>query len=95
MLQHIPFDSIAPPPSSVMLPPETAEVRVIPVTLSVVKTGNVTLLLVQELIPNTEHIKSTFIAFKILSDVNPFVFIMFITVRNKHMGFHLVQYSCC
>lgn len=45
VFQQTPLDLMEAPPSSVMFPPEVAVVRVIPVTLSVVRTGRLSLLL--------------------------------------------------
>jgi hypothetical protein len=54
--QHTPLAVTDPPPSDVMLPPETADVDVIEVTAVVVTTGGVISSL-QEVIKNNEPIK--------------------------------------
>ena len=93
--QHMPLDSIEAPPSSVMFPPEIAVVRVIPVTLSVVRTGRFAPFLLQELMPVIEHIRRILITVKILLFETISVFTIVIIMRIKHKRFHLVHYSCC
>ena len=44
VLQQTPFSVMSPPPSEVIVPPDTAELRVMPVIATVVSSGTVVFL---------------------------------------------------